>query len=134
MNFILGIAVHSRKINFKVQNDDASAVGLRLAKYSCRHPYTAQRKSGRSVKMLDDTHAFIDAQPVTATGRRGVHVSNATVRMAREITNELDKALKTLRLPLGRPGAYGTPYLPLRWPEHRGRKEALMVDGIDRAR
>jgi hypothetical protein len=73
----------------------------------------------------------MEAQPATATGRRAVHVSNATVRMAREITKEHDKALKTLHLALGRPGTYGSPYLPLRWPEHRGhRKCSWLTESI----
>ena len=89
--------------------------------------------------LLDDVRAFIQAQPATALIGVG-YMSNATVRIAQDLTNEHDKASKALRLPLGNPGAYGSPYLSLadlvkRWPDHGGRKEVLMItDGIDRFR
>src|SRR6202521_586639 len=89
--------------------------------------------------LLDDVRAFIEAQPATTLVGVG-YMSNATVRIAQDLTNDHGKASQALRLPLGNPGAYGSPYLSLtdlvkRWPDHRGRKEVLMItDGIDRFR
>jgi hypothetical protein len=88
---------------------------------------------------LDDVRSFIQAQPVTTLVGVG-YMSNATVRIAKDLTNDHDKASNALRLPLGNPGAYGSPYLSLtdlidRWPDHGGRKEVLMItDGVDRFR
>jgi hypothetical protein len=67
------------------------------------------------------------AQPATATGRRAVHVSNATVRMAREITKEHDKAL-------GKARYLRQPVSPIALARTSWPQEVLMVDGIDRAR
>jgi hypothetical protein len=67
-------------------------------------------------------------------------MNNATVRIAQDLTNDHGKASQALRLPLGNPGAYGSPYLSLadlvkRWPDHPGRKQVLMItDGVDRFR
>jgi VWFA-related protein len=89
--------------------------------------------------LLDDVRAFIEAQPATTLVGVG-YMSNATVRIAQDLTNDHGKASQALRLPLGNPGAYGSPYLSLadlvkRWPDHPGRKEVLMItDGIDRFR
>jgi VWFA-related protein len=89
--------------------------------------------------LLDDVRSFIQAQPATTLVGVG-YMSNATVRIAQDLTNDHDKASNALRLPLGNPGAYGSPYLSLtdlieRWPDHGGRKEVLMfTDGIDRFR
>ncbi len=65
---------------------------------------------------------------------------NATVRIVQNFTSDHAVAAKAVRLPLGNPGAYGSPYLSVidlmkRWPENQNRREVLMVtDGIDRAR
>lgn len=89
--------------------------------------------------LLGDVRAFIEAQPATTLVGVG-YMGNATVRIVQELTNDHGKASQALRLPLGDPGAYGSPYLSLtdmvkRWPDHRGRKEVLMItDGIDRFR
>lgn len=89
--------------------------------------------------LLDEVRSFIQAQP--ATTLVGVaYMSNATVRIAQDLTNDHEKASQALRLPLGNPGAYGSPYLSLadlieRWPDRGGRKEVLMItDGVDRFR
>jgi hypothetical protein len=89
--------------------------------------------------LLDDVRAFVEAQPATTLVGVG-YMSNATVRIAQDLTSDHTKASQALRLPLGNPGAYGSPYLSLtdlvkRWPDHRGRKEVLMfTDGVDRFR
>ena len=89
--------------------------------------------------LLDDVRAFIEAQPATTLVGVG-YMSNATVQIAQELTSDHGKASQALRLPLGNPGAYGSPYLSLtdlvkRWPDHPGRKEVLMItDGVDRFR
>lgn len=89
--------------------------------------------------LLDDVRTFIQAQPATTMVGVG-YMSNATVRIAQDLTNDHEKASNALRLPLGNPGAYGSPYLSLsdlikRWPDHAGRKEVLMItDGVDRFR
>src|SRR6266851_7871527 len=67
-------------------------------------------------------------------------MNNNTLSIAQDLTNDHDKASKALRIPLGNPGANGSPYLSLmdlikRWPDHGGRKEVLVIsDGIDRFR
>jgi hypothetical protein len=89
--------------------------------------------------LLDDVRAFVEAQPATTLVGVG-YMSNATVRIAQDLTSDHTKASQALRLPLGNPGSYGSPYLSLtdlvkRWPDHRGRKEVLMfTDGVDRFR
>jgi len=89
--------------------------------------------------LLGDVRSFIQAQPATTMVGVG-YMSNATVRIAQDLTNDHEKASNALRLPLGNPGAYGSPYLSLadlieRWPDHGGRKEVLMItDGVDRFR
>lgn len=88
---------------------------------------------------LGDLSAFIKAQsPATSVGIG--YMRNATVQIAQDFTKEHNAAAKALRLPVGSPGAYGSPYLSVvdlmkRWPEDRNRREVVMVtDGIDRAR
>jgi hypothetical protein len=88
---------------------------------------------------LSDLTAFIKAQPATTSVGVG-YMRNATVQVVQNFTNEHDKAAKALRLPMGSPGAYGSPYLSVidlmkRWPQNGNRHEVIMVtDGIDRAR
>jgi hypothetical protein len=89
--------------------------------------------------LLDDVRAFIEAQPATTLVGVG-YMSNATVRIAQDLTNDHGKAAQALRLPLGNPGAYGSPYLSLadlvkRWPDDTGRRQVLLItDGVDRFR
>jgi hypothetical protein len=88
---------------------------------------------------LDDLRAFINAQPSTTTVAVG-YMRNATVQISQNFTADHAAAAKALRLPLGSPGAYGSPYLSVidlmkRWPGHPNRREVIMItDGIDRAR
>jgi hypothetical protein len=57
--------------------------------------------------LLDDVRAFIEKQPATTLVGVG-YMSNATVRIAQDLTNDHGKASKALRLPMGNPGAYGS--------------------------
>ncbi len=88
---------------------------------------------------LDDLRTFISAQPATTSIAVG-YMSNATVQLVQNFTTDPAAAAKSVRLPLGTPGAFGSPYLSVidamkRWPAHPNRREVLMVtDGIDRAR
>ena len=88
---------------------------------------------------LDELRAFINAQPATSLVGVG-YMRNATVQIVQNPTTDHAQAAKTLRLPLGSVGAYGSPYLSVidlmkRWPASANRREIVMVaDGIDRAR
>ncbi len=88
---------------------------------------------------LDALRTFIDGQP--ATTRVGVgYIRNATLQVTQQFTTDHAQAANALRLPLGFPGIYSSPYLSIvdlmkRWPESTNRREVLMItDGIDRAR
>jgi hypothetical protein len=88
---------------------------------------------------LGDLRTFINAQPSSTQIGVG-YMQNATVQIAQNFTADHDAAAKALRLPMGRAGAYGSPYLSAidlmkRWPASQNRREVIMVtDGIDRAR
>lgn len=87
---------------------------------------------------LSDIRAFIENQPATAAVGVG-YIRNATVQIAQNFTTDHAQAAKAVRLPLGTPGAYGSPYLSIvdlmkRWPESANRREVIMItDGLDRA-
>jgi len=87
---------------------------------------------------LSDLKAFINAQgPATSVGVG--YVRNATVEIAQNFTQDHAAAAKAVRLPIGMPGSYGSPYLSAvdlmnRWPQGSNRREIVMItDGIDRA-
>src|SRR5580658_6480311 len=88
---------------------------------------------------LDELRTFIKAQPSTTSVGVG-YMRNASVQIIQNLTKDHTVAAKSLRLPFGSAGAYGSPYLSVidlmkRWPENQNRHEVLMVtDGIDRAR
>jgi len=88
---------------------------------------------------LDDLRTFINAQPPTTSVGVG-YMRNATVQIVQNFTPDHAAAAKSIRLPMGSAGAFGSPYLSAidlmkRWPAHNNRREILMVtDGIDRAR
>jgi len=88
---------------------------------------------------LDELRSFINSQPATTSIGIG-YMRNATVQIAQNFTTDHARAANALRLPLGTPGAYGSPYLSVtdlmnRWPQSQNRREVLMItDGIDRAR
>jgi hypothetical protein len=88
---------------------------------------------------LTDVKDFISAQPPSAL--IGVaYMSNATVKIAQNLTADHDLAVKSVRLPLGSLSSMDSPYLSLislvkSWPQQKVRREILMVtDGIDRLR
>ena len=86
---------------------------------------------------LEDIRQFINAQPST-TAIGVAYMRNGTAEILENPTNDHTLAAKTLRLPLGDPGASTSPYFSVvdlikRWPEGPVRREILMVsDGIDR--
>ena len=89
--------------------------------------------------LFGDIKDFIKAQPPTTL--IGVaYMRNGTIAVAQDLTEDHEKVANAVRLPAGNPGTYGNPYLSLsslikKWPDHRGRKEVLMItDGIDRMR
>jgi hypothetical protein len=86
---------------------------------------------------LEDLRQFINAQPPTT--KIGVaYMQNGTAQIVQNPTSDHAAAGKALRLPMGSPGANGSPYFSLgdlikRWPASQERHEVLMVtDGIDR--
>ncbi len=88
---------------------------------------------------LNDIRDFINAQPATTVV--GVaYMSNASIQIAQNFTNDHATAAKAIRLPRGNLSAMDSPYLSLislikGWPEQKVRREVLMVsDGIDRLR
>lgn len=88
---------------------------------------------------LSDLASFIKAQPSTTSVGVG-YMKNGTVQIVQNFTTDHEAAAKSLRLPLGSAGAFGSPYLSVidlmkRWPDSGNRREIVMVtDGIDRAR
>jgi len=88
---------------------------------------------------LSDLREFINAQP--ASTMVGVaYLSNATIQVAQNLTNDHSLAANALRLPRGSATAKDSPYLSLislvrAWPEQNARRQVLIVtDGIDRLR
>jgi hypothetical protein len=87
---------------------------------------------------LEDLRSFIKAQPATTAVGVG-YARNATVEMRQNLTTDHDAAAKSLRLPVGSVGAYGSPYLSVTtlmqgWTATDNRREIILVtDGIDRA-
>ncbi len=84
----------------------------------------------------NDLKAFINEQSpdtyiAVAYGRNG------TAMIAQDFTNNHELAAKALRLPLGDPGAFGSPYLSLgdflkRWPGGADRGSILIISsGLD---
>jgi hypothetical protein len=88
---------------------------------------------------LNDLREFINAQP--ATTMVGIaYMSNATIQVAQNLTNDHALAAKAIRLPRGMASAMDSPYLSLvslvrSWPESKVRRQVLIItDGIDRLR
>jgi hypothetical protein len=84
-----------------------------------------------------DLREFIFSLPTTTSVGVG-YMRNGTVQIAQDLTIDHRQAANALRIPLGSPGVYGSPYLSAidlmnRWPETQNRREILMItDGIDR--
>ena len=88
---------------------------------------------------LNELRDFINAQPPsTAVGV--AYMSNATVQIAQNLTNDHALAVKAIRLPRGTLSAMDSPYLSLislvnSWPQQKVRRQVLIfTDGIDRLR
>jgi hypothetical protein len=84
-----------------------------------------------------DLREFLYSLPRTTSVGVG-YMRNGTVQIAQDLTIDHRQAADALRIPLGSPGAYGSPYLSVidlmqRWPEAQNRREIVMItDGIDR--
>jgi hypothetical protein len=84
----------------------------------------------------NDVKEFIAAQPATTFIAIG-YASNGTVRVAQDFTTDHALDAKALRIPLGTPAAYSSPYLSVidwmkRWPSTGDRRSLLLVSsGID---
>jgi hypothetical protein len=84
-----------------------------------------------------DLHEFIYSLPPTTSVGVG-YMRNGTVQIAQDLTTDRRQAANALRIPLGSPGVYGSPYLSAidlmkRWPDTQNRREIVMItDGIDR--
>lgn len=97
---------------------------------------TLHTEIGNSLNEIKD---FISAQPASTVIGIG-YMSNAGVSVAQNFTDNLDLAVKAVRLPRGAISTMDSPYLSLislvkGWPQQKVRREVLMVtDGIDRLR
>ncbi len=84
-----------------------------------------------------DLREFIYSLPKTTSVGVG-YMRNGTVQVAQDLTTDHGRAANALRIPLGSPGVYGSPYLSAidlmtRWPETSNRREIVMItDGVDR--
>ncbi|MGC1384232.1 MAG: hypothetical protein WA823_10655 [Candidatus Acidiferrales bacterium] len=88
---------------------------------------------------MGDLRNFINGLPQT-TAVGVFYANNGSVQALSQFTTDHSAAAKTIRLTLGRMGAYSSIYLSTmdlikRWPDHGGRREILLIaDGIDRFR
>jgi hypothetical protein len=88
---------------------------------------------------MGDLKNFINGlPPTTAVGV--FYANNGTMQALSQFTTDHSSAANTIRLTLGRMGAYSSIYLSTmdlikRWPDNGGRREILLIaDGIDRFR
>jgi hypothetical protein len=85
---------------------------------------------------MADIRNFILAQPAT-TAVGVAYMRNGTVDIMQNLTDDHAAAAKSVRLPLGNQGAFGSAYLSItdlvkRWPQSNVRREVVMFsDGID---
>jgi hypothetical protein len=86
---------------------------------------------------LDELRSFIKDQPPSTLVGVG-YMKNATVQILQEPTSDHVQAANAIRLPIGTPLSFASPYLSAvdlmkRWPASENRHEVVMVtDGIDR--
>lgn len=84
----------------------------------------------------NDVKQFIEAQPPT-TLVAIAYAANGNVRVAQDFTADHALAAKALRIPLGTPAAFSSPYLSVidwmkRWPATGDRRSLLLISsGID---
>ena len=89
--------------------------------------------------LYDDLRQFISSQPGSTLVGVG-YMRNATVQIAQDLTPDHRLASQSLRLPIGHPMAYGSPYLSVSslmkgWAPNGNRREVIMLtDGIGRGR
>jgi hypothetical protein len=88
---------------------------------------------------LGDLRGFIRSLPAT-TRVATAYASNGTVTIDQNFTPDHEQAAKSLRMPVGKPGAFSSIFLSLndlikRLPESSNRREILLIsDGADRFR
>jgi hypothetical protein len=88
---------------------------------------------------MGDLKNFVNGLPAT-TAVGVFYANNGTVQALSQFTTDHSSAANTIRLTLGRMGAYSSIYLSTmdlikRWPDNGGRREILLIaDGIDRFR
>jgi hypothetical protein len=88
---------------------------------------------------MGDLKNFINGLPAT-TAVGVFYANNGTSQALSQFTTDHAAAAGTVRLTLGRIGAYSSIYLSTmdlikRWPDHGGRREILLIsDGMDRFR
>jgi len=86
-----------------------------------------------------DVKQFIESLPQTTLVAVG-YASNGTVRIAQDFTADHALAARALRIPLGTPAAYSSPYLSVtdwmkRWPSTGDPRSLLLISsGIDHFR
>lgn len=86
-----------------------------------------------------DVKQFIEALPPTTLVAVG-YAANGDVRVAQDFTSDHALAAKALRIPLGSPAAFSSPYLSVidwmkRWPSTGERRSLLLISsGIDHFR
>jgi len=86
-----------------------------------------------------DVKQFIEALPPTTLVAVG-YAANGDVRVAQDFTADHALAAKALRIPLGTPAAFSSPYLSVidwmkRWPSTGERRSLLLISsGIDHFR
>jgi hypothetical protein len=85
----------------------------------------------------NDLKAFIEAQPQN-TYIAVAYAQNGAAMVAQDFTNDHAKAANALRIPLGRGGAFNSPYLSLqdwlkRWPSSGPKRRSLLLisSGVD---
>jgi VWFA-related protein len=88
---------------------------------------------------LGELAGFIRSLPPT-TRVAVAYIRNSTFTMGQDFTTDHESAIKLLRVPLGSPGEFASPYLSLTdlimaMPDNGNRRAILMIsDGVDRFR
>lgn len=97
------------------------------------------KAESRLTLQYDDLRSFIKDQPASTLIGVG-YMSNGVVQIAQDLTTDHVRVADALRIPMGHPGAYASPYLSLvdlmkRWPVDQNRREVVMfTDGAGRDR
>ena len=97
------------------------------------------RADSRLSLQYDGLRSFIKDQPTSTLIGVG-YMSNGVVQIAQDLTTDHVRSADALRIPVGHPAAFASPYLSLvdlmkRWPVDQNRREVLMfTDGAGRDR